>query len=234
MYWRSVLLAPIFVKILVITEMMNERLAQLDEIFKKFAAGELNEEGLEKAIRLSREMYEQWVIVKHEFHQEETEDSVKESFKEIKSAPKNSFKTKEKDLSIVEEEAESIDEDLLTSENQTTLIEIIEEIQEDQSINERISQGNTKESLAQKHAKKAIANIDKSIGLNQRFSFIKNLFDNNKEEYYAAVEKLNSCASFLEADDYIHNELMVKFSWDENTVHVIKFIDLIERRYLPH
>ena len=64
--------------------------------------------------------------------------------------------------------------------------------------------------------------------------FIKNLFENNKEAYNEAVKKLNSCASFLEADDYIHNVLMPKYKWDENTVHVIKFIDIIERRYLPH
>lgn len=214
---------------------MNERLSKLNDAFKKLESGNLDKEGLENALRISREIYEQWVIVQHEFLSEE-EDPIIESFKEIRLTNRNTFKQKIQENDLPEEvpglsEIEE-KEAIRISENQTTLIEIIEEIQEDQSINERISQGKAKESLAQKHAKKAISNIEKSIGLNQRFSFIKNLFGNDKDAYNEAVNKLNSCASFIEADDYIHNVLMDKFKWDENTVHVIKFIELIERRYL--
>lgn len=211
---------------------MNERLAKLDKALKNLEAGKLDKQSLNNAVNLAREIYEQWIILQHEFHTEE-EDPVLDSFMEIKAPVKNSLKTKEPTGNEeVNEEEEEYEEK--TSENQTTLIDIIEEIQEDITINERISQGRTKESLAQKHAKKAIIDIEKSIGLNQRFSFIKNLFDNNKEDYNEAVAKLNTCASFLEADDFIHNELFPKYKWDENTVHVIKFIDIIERRYLPH
>lgn len=211
---------------------MNERLARLDKALKDLEAGKLDKQSLTNAVELAREIYEQWIILQHEFQTDE-EDPVLESFMEIKSPAKNSRKSTDPETVITLSEKEEEYEEK-TSENQTTLIDIIEEIQEDISINERISLGNTKESLAQKHAKKAIIDIDKSIGLNQRFSFIKNLFNNKKEDYNAAVAKLNTCASFLEADDYIHNELMTKYEWDENTVHVIKFIDIIERRYLPH
>lgn len=211
---------------------MNQRLAKLDQALKNLEAGNLDTQSLNNAVNLAREIYEQWIILQHEFQGEE-EDAVLDSFMEIKVPNKNSLKIKDAEPSIEVMENE-VDYEDQKPENQTTLIEIIEEIQEDITINERISQGRTKESLAQKHAKKAIANIEKSIGLNQRFSFIKNLFNNNKEDYNEAVAKLNSCASFLEADDYIHNELMTKYDWDENTVHVIKFIDIIERRYLPH
>lgn len=208
---------------------MNERLAKLDEALKKLEAGSLDKQSLDHAVKLARQIYEQWIILQHEY-QEDEEDPIVESFLEIKTPFKNTRKEKEE----IKEEIIEILTDERVSENQTTLIDIIEEIQEDISINELISQGKTKESLAQKHAKKAIADIERSIGLNQRFSFIKNLFENNKEAYNEAVKKLNSCASFLEADDYIHNVLMPKYKWDENTVHVIKFIDIIERRYLPH
>lgn len=208
---------------------MNERLAKLDEALKKLETGSLDKQSLDHAVKLARQIYEQWIILQHEY-QEDEEDPIVESFLEIKTPFKNTRKEKEE----IKEEIIEILTDERVSENQTTLIDIIEEIQEDISINELISQGKTKESLAQKHAKKAIADIERSIGLNQRFSFIKNLFENNKEAYNEAVKKLNSCASFLEADDYIHNVLIPKYKWDENTVHVIKFIDIIERRYLPH
>jgi len=218
---------------------MNERLKNLDEALKKLESGKIDSNTLNTAVQLAREIYEQWVIVKHEFQLDELDDPIKESFKEIKIPIKNTFKKDEViESSLKEPEGDYAedDEDIGPDapQNQTTLIDIIEEIQEDQTINDRISKGKTKESLAQKHAKKAISNIEKSIGLNQRFSFIKNLFENDKEAYNEAVGKLNSCASFLEADDFIHNKLMEKYNWDENTVHVIKFIELIERRYLPH
>jgi hypothetical protein len=210
---------------------MNERLAKLDDALKKLEAGTLDKQSLSAAVKLARQIYEQWIILEHEFQNEE-EDQIIESFHEIKVPVKNTLKEKP---GLIEPELEKIIElEERISENQTTLIDIIEEIQEDITINERISQGKTKESLAQKHAKKKIEDIEKSIGLNQRFSFIKNLFDNDKDSYNDAVKKLNSCASFLEADDYIHNILIPTYKWDENTVHVIKFIDIIERRYLAH
>lgn len=220
-------------------EKMNERLKNLDEAFKLLESGKIDSDTLNNAVQMAREIYEQWVIVKHEFQLDDLDDPIKESFKEIRVPIKNTLKKEIITESSVQESESDYTEgeenkELDSSQNQTTLIDIIEEIQEDQTINDRISKGKTKESLAQKHAKKAILNIEKSIGLNQKFSFIKNLFENDKEAYSQAVGKLNSCASFLEADDYIHNELMGKYKWDENTVHVIKFIELIERRYLPH
>ena len=214
---------------------MNERLAQLDKAFKRLQSGDMDQNSLKEAVKLARKIYEQWVIVQHEFQMGEDNEQILDSFNDIKapSQAKNSLKVKEEiPVPEVYEEPEE-EEELKVSENQTTLIEIIEEIQTDESINERISKGMTKETLAQKHAKSAIQDIQKYIGINQRFSFIKNLFNDDKAAYDDAVAKLNTCASFLEADDFIHNELFEKYNWDENTVHVIKFIDLVERRYLP-
>lgn len=216
-------------------ESMNERLVLLDKAFKKLESGNIDKISLKEAVKLARKIYEQWVIVQHEYQMDDQEEIILDTFSELKTAAKNTLKETPKfsEPEVLQYQNRE-DEEVKISENQTTLIEIIEEIQEDQTINDRISKGITKETLAQKHAKKAIADIEKSIGVNQRFSFIKNLFDNNKEAYQEAVNKLNSCTSYLDADDYIHNELMSKYNWDENTVHVIKFIDIIERRYIPH
>ena len=219
---------------------MNERLLLLDKAFKKLERGEMDPMSLKEAVKLARKIYEQWVIVQHEFKMGEDDEQILDSFSTIKapSQSKNSFKVKpeaeveaEAEAEVYPEPEEEIEETKV-SENQTTLIDIIEEIHSDESINERISKGMTKETLAQKHAKSAIKDIQKYIGINQRFSFIKNLFNEDKSAYDDAVAKLNSCASFLEADDFIHNELFEKYGWDENTVHVIKFIDLVERRYI--
>ena len=220
-----------------------ENLKKMEELLTRLSAwvetqqkGELDLESIEKATDVARELYENWVYLKFKkLNEDVNSDPVTETFKEAFSVSKNTIK---KEI-VVETESYNNIEDLETEnpevlENQTTLIEIIEEIQEDNSINDRIAKGQTKETLAAKHAKNPIANLEKSIGINQKFSFIKHLFNNDKEAYSEALQMLNSCAGFLEADDYVQNQLKKKYDWDEEVLHVIKFINLVERRYLPH
>ncbi len=201
---------------------------------EKLKQSKLDNDSIEKATDNARELYEQLVYLKFE-KSKESIDPVSETIKETFTVSKNTVK---KEIVV---EAESYDdfeneETRITevSENQTTLIEIIEEIKEDKSINDRIAKGQTAETLAAKHAKNPIANLEKSIGINQKFSFIKHLFNNDKTAYSEALKMLNSCAGFLEADDYVQNQLKKKYDWDVEALHVIKFIDLVERRYLPH
>jgi DNA repair ATPase RecN len=211
-------------------------LTQLSDWVVKQRAGELDIESIEKATDTARELYENWVHLKFlKLNSEDNPNSVEETIKETFSVSKNTVK-KEKD--IVEnnyEDLKNLEAEIgEVSENQTTLIEIIEEIQEDLNINERIAKGQTRETLADKHAKNPIEDLEKSIGINQKFSFIKHLFNNDKDAYTEAMVKLNSYASYLEADDFINNQLKNKYDWDKETVHIVKFIDLVERRYLPH
>ena len=215
---------------------IEELLVELSDWVVKRKRGELNLEMTIKATDTARELYENWVYLKFEsLNGQENSDPLTKTIKETFSVSKNTVKKEQdivehnyKDLENLETEIGEV------SENQTTLIEIIEEIQEDLNINDRIAKGQTRETLADKHAKRPIEDLEKSIGINQKFSFIKHLFNNEKDVYAEALVMLNSCASFLEADDYIQNQLIKKYNWDDETVHVIKFIDLVERRYLPH
>ena len=222
---------------------MNDRakmrvlLSRLTWFQDKLESGELSKKELKKAIESIHKLYEKWLIVKLKMQtDDEGFDFLKDSFVEGFEAPKNSFKQSELKVGTVAEDPVSnmqlIDKQEELFENQTSLIEIIEEIQEDQSINERLSKGQISETRAQKHAKSPIENLEKSIGLNQKFSFIKHLFDNDKKAYDEAINTLNSCTGFIEADDFIENQLKKQFLWEEETVYVVKFIDLVERRYL--
>lgn len=213
---------------------MEKLLAQLSVWVEKNQEGELDLDSIEKATDSAREFYENWVVLKF-VKKNEIHDPVTEVIKETFLVSKNTVKKEKadnKELYPVKENLETENDEV--SENQTTLIEIIEEIQEDNSINDRIAKGNTKETLADKHAKKPIESLEKSIGINQKFSFIKHLFNGNKTAYSEAIEKLNSCASFLVADDFIQNQLKKTYEWNDETVQVIKFTELVERRYLAH
>ena len=196
----------------------------------------LDPEIIDEVYNLSREFHEHFIYLKlNKSASLKISEPVKETFKDAFVPSKNKIKNPNIKKDDVYNDLENLETELTeVSENQTTLIEIIEEIQEDDSINARIAKGKTKETLADKHSKQPISNLDNSIGINQRFSFIKNLFGNDKDAYEESMETLNSCAGFIEADDYIQNTLKKKFNWSEETVHVIKFIDLVERRYLPY
>ena len=117
------------------------------------------------------------------------------------------------------------------SPNQISLIDSIEEIsREEKTRNESLSQDSP--TLAKKLRQKPIADLKSAIGINQRFLFTSELFEGNTEAFNEALTRLNSCNSFLEADDYIENNLAPNYHWDMKNNTVKDFLDLVQRRYL--
>jgi hypothetical protein len=74
---------------------------------------------------------------------------------------------------------------------------------------------------------KPIENIEKAIGINDKFLFIKELFRNNGQLYKETVEKLDTSKNLDEALSHIRDG----FSWDEKDPVVQKFTDIIRRRH---
>jgi len=87
------------------------------------------------------------------------------------------------------------------------------------------------DSLADKLSQTRIDDLTVAIGLNQKFQFIKELFEGNAEAYNQAVEKLNKSDSREEALDYLHNEVKEPRGWDEEDDTAQAFLQLVERRY---
>jgi len=89
-----------------------------------------------------------------------------------------------------------------------------------------------KESVAEKMSHTPIKDLAVAIGLNQKFQFIKELFQADADAYKSAVSKLNSFSGGTEAEQYLRNELMATYSWNEEEPLVIAFTELVHRRYL--
>jgi hypothetical protein len=89
-----------------------------------------------------------------------------------------------------------------------------------------------KESVAEKMSHKPIKDLTVAIGLNQKFQFIKELFDADADAYKSAVSKLNSFSGGTEAEQFLRNELMATYGWNEEEPLVISFTELVQRRYL--
>ena len=71
-----------------------------------------------------------------------------------------------------------------------------------------------------------ISNLGAAIGLNDRFLFIREIFDNNSEKYKAVIEHLDKLEQISEAVEYLKANL----SMQKNQASM-KFVDLLKRRF---
>lgn len=80
-------------------------------------------------------------------------------------------------------------------------------------------------------SKQPISNIKSAIGINEKFSYLKDLFKNNINEYHDALDKLNNFENYADAEDFFQ-ELKIKYNWDTESKSFIGLADLLSRRYL--
>jgi hypothetical protein len=70
-------------------------------------------------------------------------------------------------------------------------------------------------------------NLSKAIGINDRFLFIRELFDGNSESYNQAISKIDEAQSFSDA-----RALMITFAGDKSESEAGKqLLDLVKRKF---
>ena len=84
--------------------------------------------------------------------------------------------------------------------------------------------------LAERGAPK-VASLREAISINQRFSFINELFNGENMEYHAAIQHLDSLPTADAALAYVRQELANKHDWSRKEEHVGKLLKLIERKF---
>jgi hypothetical protein len=91
------------------------------------------------------------------------------------------------------------------------------------SLNERFANLAHKQS---KFAQKPISNLKKAIGINDRFLFTRELFENNMGKFEAAIDVIDGSDDLSKAISYLEDN----FKWKKNEAS-LKFIDLVKRRF---
>jgi hypothetical protein len=81
--------------------------------------------------------------------------------------------------------------------------------------------------LSTRMQSRPINDLAKAIGLNDKFLFIRELFNGDKEKYHEAIQIINEMPSYEEAENYIRE----RFNWDEEQPEVEKFMDLVRRKF---
>jgi hypothetical protein len=84
--------------------------------------------------------------------------------------------------------------------------------------------------LAERGAPK-VASLRDAISINQRFSFINELFNGENAEYHAAIQHLDTLPTADAALAYVRQELANRYDWHKKEEHVGKLLKLIERKF---
>lgn len=85
--------------------------------------------------------------------------------------------------------------------------------------------------LADIHQKRKIGSLKSHISVNQRYMFIRELFNNNHEEYHRALNELEQHNTYVEAFNYLRNEYATKHRWRMDSEEVVEFLEIISKRY---
>ena len=72
--------------------------------------------------------------------------------------------------------------------------------------------------------------LTKSISVNDKFAFIKELFNNKGEEYSKAIQELNQCRDIEAAFDCLEHYKKA-FFWDSTSNAYLTLCDLIRRKF---
>ena len=78
-----------------------------------------------------------------------------------------------------------------------------------------------------------VETLREAISINQRFSFINELFNGENMEYHAAIQHLDSLPTAEQARSYVSSDLASRYDWNNNRKeeHVNKLLKLIERKF---
>jgi cell division protein ZapA (FtsZ GTPase activity inhibitor) len=98
-----------------------------------------------------------------------------------------------------------------------------------ESLNDRLKEEKTE--LAHKLKETPIKDLRKAIGINDRFTFLKELFRGDDAMYERSIKTINNFNIFSEAEYWIARELKHKLGWDDTNATVKHFYQLVRRRF---
>jgi hypothetical protein len=102
--------------------------------------------------------------------------------------------------------------------------------QQNKTLNEELAVKQQNKSIADTHAKKLV-NLSKSISINQRFMFIKELFGGDHQTFEQALKWLENCGSYSEALNFLTETYANKYNWTMDKEEVIEFLELIAKKF---
>lgn len=184
----------------------------LNEGIVKLNNGNLSTKDIQPLLIAARLLHERLSILQYLAEKKDQDSSETESQKETEKIEENQINLIDV---IVEEEAKT---------------EKVEPLTSSKSVNEMHS-NSPQTSLADQFGQQPIIDLNKEIGINERYLMTENLFGGDSQECTNAIHKLNEFENLVLAQDYLKKELSQKFNWSTKSNQVKRLFKLIERRY---
>ncbi len=170
----------------------------------------------------------------HDSTSEKKEEEVKESEKKyVVNEIELLGETEESaEIKLIEKDTISFDPmiEVPTLYHQKEFKEINEKIPAvKESLNDRLRQ--SKIELGEVLKESPVKDLKKAIGINDRFTFIHELFRGDESMYERSIKTINSFNIYAEAEYWINRELIVKIGWDIHSETVNLFTQLVKRRF---
>ena len=217
---------------------LNALVAKIQSALTQLENKQLSVSDIDSIQENAKELFERLTVLKYLALEKLVEST--DTSKKVKTADENrEASTEDADIPVAIKISAS---EPTVPENQTNLLDAIKESKEevnepeiptdDQSLNEKLNASPSAASLSEKLKKQPINDLITAIGINQKFLFMNDLFEGERDEFHNSLSELNKFDSFLDADNYIKNNLMVKYNWDMENTSVVRLMELVERRYL--
>lgn len=85
--------------------------------------------------------------------------------------------------------------------------------------------------LADQHQQRKIEKLSQHISVNQKFMFIRELFENDGQAFASAIERLDAQSTYAEAVTLIRREYAQDYRWKMDSEEVAEFMDLLAKRF---
>ncbi len=85
--------------------------------------------------------------------------------------------------------------------------------------------------LAAKFSQEPIQDLKRSISLNDKLVFVKDLFNGYSLAYQEAIDQLERLEDFESADQYLKTHYVEAYNWAEKSATAEKFYDLMRRKF---
>ncbi|NOU61001.1 hypothetical protein [Marinifilum caeruleilacunae] len=175
-------------------------------------------------------------------------DGLSKEFRLIKDDLNQEKTQQDEVIQVLQEKAEVVEKDEVKKveaavQPEKTNIPVKEELEENKSVNkveERKNaevnsdsilndqlQQNSSDVIGERLVQNKISDIQTAIGINDRFLFIRELFDNNTEAYNSSINFINQTDSLALIEDHFKS----KTDWDFENPTVIQFMELTKRKF---
>lgn len=94
------------------------------------------------------------------------------------------------------------------------------------SVNQKLSERPSSESVASKFQDRPVSDLRKAINLNDKILFIRELFKGSYATYDETLQTLNHITDFSSAMDIVHT-----LNWDMDNEVSVRFIEILKRKF---